>query len=82
VNVSPVADENLAVYSCSSDRIALVLFYISYIIPVLPNLVVDPDLAEGANLIYFPPFYGLPTLLVGELRFDSFKALYLASYSS
>jgi hypothetical protein len=61
VKVFPVADENLAVYSCSSDNIGLLSFLSSFY-NFFPNLVVDPDLADGANLICFP----LPGLLNWE----------------
>lgn len=56
VKVLPVADENFYVYSCSSDKIGLFnLFSTGYFWFVFYNLVDNPDLAEGANLSYFPP---------------------------
>lgn len=71
MNVSPVAEENLFVYSCSSDKIGLVSF--AFVLPWndLPNL--DPDLAEGANLICLPSSDG-------ELLLSS-SCCYLASSS-
>ena len=79
VKVSPVADENLAVCSCSSDKIACLNFFSGDFTRLFPNLV-DPDLAEGANLIYLPPtFPGMPCLLSGELYIESF---YLDLYCS
>ena len=78
MNVVPVADENFYVYSCSSDKIALLNFFSPYLDK--PNLV-EPDLADGANLIYFPPnlTLGLPLLLSGELYNDSLCFLYSSS---
>jgi hypothetical protein len=78
VKVVPVADENFYVYSCSSDRIGLASFFSSStFLPVL-FLFVEPDLAEGANLIYLPGL--LPILLTaGELYMES---LFLLASSS
>ena len=59
MKVSPVAEENLFVCSCSSDRIGRFHFFSSiFLKPVLINLD-PPDFADGANLICFPPLDGL-----------------------
>lgn len=83
MNVSPVADENFWFYSCSSESIARFHFYSGSKFlpkPVLPNLV-DPDFAEGANLIYLPlpSLPGLPILLGEDVVISSLASL---SYSS
>jgi hypothetical protein len=79
VKVSPVADENLAVYSCSSDNIGLFNFF-SPLKPV--PFLLDPDLADGANLIYLPVLPGLPYFESGDDYNDSFIYFLLASSSS
>jgi hypothetical protein len=81
VKVSPVAEENLAVCSCSSESIGLLNFLSGYFM-LFPNLV-DPDFADGANLIYFPPsLIGLPLLLSGELYNESLYCRYLSCSAS
>jgi len=58
-----VTDENFCVYSCSSERIALVLLSLLIVEPLFKTLVIaDALVVSAANLIYFP----LPFLL-GEL---------------
>ena len=57
VNVLPVADENFAVASCSSERIGLSLLCspADYdCLPIKELLLVAPDLVDGANLICLP----------------------------
>ena len=78
VKVSPVADENLLVCSCSSDKIGLLNFLSATSFPLLFPYLVDPDFADGANLICIPPLGGL----LGEEVSDSLSSFFLASSAS
>jgi hypothetical protein len=85
VKFSPVADENLFVYSCSSDKMGLFHFFSGFIdFPnLVPVAVLLPLLTEGANLILPGLFSGLPALLSGELNYDSLipSFIFFSAYS-
>lgn len=62
VKVPPVAELNLFVCSCSSERMARVSRFSPYFVPSL-----EPDFTEGAKPTFLAPFFrGVEFKLPGE----------------
>jgi hypothetical protein len=88
VKFSPVADENLLVYSCSSERIGLFHFF-SVFCPILVTPYFVPDcelgpapLTPGANLILLGLGGLFPNLLSGEKSYYSVPPFFFLSASN